>query len=225
MKSRKYYTLIASLPYLPRFDKAERLPISRERLHQRLTMLDPEDKKLVENAAEFIAWWRQPQGRTNAELVTIYHQGVHQVFESPLLKKLFEFPVNQRTILVALRRRVLGLPRSVPGQPWGAGNLVRPIELHWDHPTFKLGAIFPWIPQAQVYLKEGESLQLEYMLMNQQWEKLDRLLFANYFGFEVVIAYLLRWNLVQQWLSYNREEAKIRLQKLALEIIDEQEQS
>lgn len=66
--SRGYYTIIASLPHLPRFDKAERLPISRERLIQRLKMLEPEDFKLAENVAEFIAWRRQPVGRTDTEV-------------------------------------------------------------------------------------------------------------------------------------------------------------
>lgn len=225
MKSRNYYTLIASLPYLPRFDKAERLPITRERLIQRLKMLDPEDWVLANQVAEFISWRKQPLGRTNAEIVSIYNKGTKSIFESPLMKPLFELPVNQRTITTALRRRQAGVPCPKLGEPWAAGSLVRHIERNWDHPYFKLNTVFPWIVQAQAYLSAGEPLKLEYMLMKQMWEKLDFLLFKNFFGFEVVIAYLLKWDILRQWLSYNQEAANNRFEELVLETINEYENS
>lgn len=224
MKNKGYYTLVASLPHLPRFDKADRLPITRERLIQRLKMLDSEDYKLAELVAEFIAWRRQPMGRTNAESVAIYNQGVKLIFESKLLQPLFELPVNQKTIITALRRREKSLPRPNPGEPWGVGPLVPHIEHNWDKPFFKLHSVYPWIVQAQTYLKEGELLKLEYLLANLTWNKLEFILFKNYFGFEVVVAYLLKWDILQQWLSYNTEEAKSRFDKLVLETINEYEQ-
>lgn len=224
MKGRGYYTLITSLPHLPRFDKADRLPITRERLIQRLKMLEPEDYKLATIVAEFIAWRRQPVGRTNAEILSIYNQGVELIFESKLLKPLFELSVTQKTILTALRRREKGLPRPYPGEPWGVGPLVSHIEHNWDKPFFKLHSTYPWIVQAQTYLHEGELLKLEYLLANLIWNKLETLLFKNYFGFEVIVAYLLKWDILQQWLSYNKEEAKTRFDELISETINEYEQ-
>lgn len=225
MENKGYYTLVTSLPHLPRFDKADRLPITRERLIQRLKMLDSEDYKLAEIVAEFIAWRRQPVGRTNAEIVSIYNQGVELIFESRLLKPLFELPVNQKTIITALRRREKGLPRPNPGELWGVGPLVPHIEYNWDKPYFKLHYRYPWIVQAQKYLREGELLKLEYLLANLIWKKLEFVLIKNYFGFEVVVAYLLKWDILQQWLSYNTEEAKARFDELVLETINEYEQS
>lgn len=224
MSNKGYYTLVASLPYLPRFDKADRLPITRERLLQRLNMLDPEDYKLAEIVAEFLAWRRQPVGRTNTEIVSIYNRGVNLIFESKLLKPLFELPVNQKTIMTALRRREKDLPRPNPGEPWGVGPLVPHIELNWDKPFFKLQSTYPWIVQAQTYLHEGELLKLEYLLANLVWNKLEFLLIKNYFGFEAVVAYLLKWDILQQWLSYNTEKAKARFDELVLETIHEYEQ-
>lgn len=221
MKNKVYYTLVTSLPYLQRFDKAERLPITRERLIQRLKMLDSEDYKLVEMVAEFISWRRQPVGRTNAEIVSIYNQGMKLIFESKLLKPLFELPVNQKTIITALRRREKDMPRPNPGELWGIGPLVRHIEHNWDKPFFKLQSTYPWIVQAKNYLHEGELLKLEYLLANLIWNKLESALIKNYFGFEVVVAYLLKWDILQQWLSYNTEEAKVRFDELVLETINE----
>lgn len=224
MNNKGYYTLVASLPHLPRFDKTERLPITRERLLQRLKMLDSEDYKLAEMVTEFISWRRQPVGRTNAEILAIYNQGVKLIFESKLLKPLFELPVNQKTIMTALRRREKGLPRPNAEEFWGVGPLVSHIEHNWDKPFFKLQSICPWIVQAENYLHDGELLKLEHLLANLIWNKLEFVLIKNYFGFEVVMAYLLKWDILQQWLSYNTEEAKARFDELVLETINEYEQ-
>lgn len=224
MKNKGYYTLVTSLPHLPRFDKAERLPITREGLLQRLKMLDSEDYKLAEMVAEFIAWRRQPVGRTNAKIVSIYNQGVKQIFESKRLKPLFELLVNQKTIITALRRREKDLPRPSSGELWGVGPLVPHIEQNWDKPFFKLQSIYPWIVQVENYLHEEEQLKLEHLLANLIWNKLEFVLVKNYFGFEVVVAYLLKWDILQQWLSYNTEEAKARFDELVLETINEYEQ-
>ncbi len=219
-----YYTLITSLPHLPRFNQADRLPITRERLLERLKMLSPKDYKLAELAAEFLAWRRQPTGRTDKEIVSIYHQGATTIFESPQLKPLFELPVNQKTILTALRRREEGFPCPDFGELWGAGELVRHVEYNWDKPYFKLQSLYPWMIQAQAYLHEGEALKLDYLLFNLVWNRLDQLLFKNYFGFEIVIAYLLKWDILQQWLSYNQKESKTRFEELVLETINHYEQ-
>lgn len=224
MKSAEYYTLVTSLPHLPRFDKADRLPITRERLLQRLKMLDAEDYNLAELVADFISWRRQPTGRTNSEILSIYNQGVEHIFESKQLKPLFELPINQRTIITALRRREKGLPRPQPGETWGVGSLVQHIEHNWDKPFFKLQFTYPWIVQAQTYLNQGDLLKLEYLLANLVWNKLEYLLVKNYFGFEVVIAYLLKWDILQQWLSYNTQNALTRFEKLVMETINEYKQ-
>lgn len=222
--SRGYYTLVASLPHLPRFDQADRLPITSERLIQRLKMLDPDDYKLVELVAEFIAWRGQPVGRTNKEILSIYNQVVELIFESKLLKPLFELPINQRTIITALRRRKKGLPcldPREPGGPWGVGSLVSHIEHHWDKPFFGLRFSYPWIVQAQTYLQDGDLLKLEFLMANLVWKKLEFLLLNNDFGFEAIVAYLLKWDILQQWLSYDQGESKARLDTLVMETINE----
>lgn len=220
---RNYYELVASLPHLSRFDQAESLPISRERLLDRLKMLEPEDYKIADKAAELMVWRRQTTGRSDAEIVEIYKKGM-KLFSSPILKELMEFPMNQRTILSALRRKEMGLPKPLPDELWGIGDLVGHIERNWDDPYFKLAALYPWIVQAKADLQSGDSLHLEYFLMNLIWDKLDRLLFKNYFGFEVVIAYLMKWDLIQQWLSLKKEGATSRFEEEIKDIMDKYEQ-
>jgi hypothetical protein len=194
-----YYTLIASLPRLPRFDRAERLPINRERLRERLKMLEPEDAELVERAATFIRWQRQPVARTDQEMVAYYDQ-VAELFEESILACMFEFLINQRTIMAALRRRHRGLPAPASGEVWGGGRWVRHIEINWEDPDFKLGALYPWIPQARAHLEAGEALA------------------------EALLAYLFKWDILEQWLSYDKEEAKTRFEELVSEVTGEQGQ-
>ena len=55
-----YYTLMASLPALPRIDEAKSLPINEIRLRQRLTMLTKEDAVLVWETSRFLRWQRKP---------------------------------------------------------------------------------------------------------------------------------------------------------------------
>ncbi|MBW2721358.1 MAG: hypothetical protein JRC67_03905, partial [Deltaproteobacteria bacterium] len=103
-KSPHYYTLMASLPWLPRFDRLDRLPITRERLLKRFRMLNPDDAELVERAIEFLAWYRHPVERTDAEMVSAYER-LMAVIDAPVVLAVIELAVDQRTIIVALRRR------------------------------------------------------------------------------------------------------------------------
>jgi hypothetical protein len=222
MSGRHYYTLVASLPFLPRFDRAERLPISAERLWDRFKMLDPEDRELAKRASSFLAWERQPVARTDIEMIVEYER-MTNLLTDPTLKVL-EFPINQRTILAALRRRNRNLPAPNPGEPWGIGPWVSHIQRNWDDPDFKLDSVYPWIPQAREYLTAGETVALDRLLLNLWWDTLDRLVHGNDFGFEAVLAYLLKWDVSKHWLSYDYEEAGVRFEELAMEIIDEHKQ-
>ncbi len=220
-RQNRYYTLLASLPWLPGFDQAERLPISEKQLKERLTMLEPEDERVVRRGMAFLEWRQHPTERTDSEMMERY-QKMMEVIQHPALKALVSFEIDQRTIMVALRRRQRGM--SAPGPHWGVGCWVRYIEQHWDAPDFQFGKIHSWIPQAKTYLEQGETLALERFLMNQLWNHIDRTIPGNDFGFESVLAYLFKWRLLQQWLSYNAEAAKARFEDLVSEVMNEHQQ-
>ena len=223
MGGQPYYTLLASLPPLPRFDQAERLPITPERLKQRLSMLTAEDAELYERAAEFLAWQRQTAIRTDEEMIASFKR-MESHIAHPELQSIFDFPVDQRTILAALRRRFRGLPAPSPGEPWGVGRYVNHIERNWDDSYFKLSAVYPWIAPARSHLEAGETLALQRLLKNSLWDHFDRSVPAYEFGFSAVLAYILKWDILQRWLSYDIEDAKVRFAELVAEVTDEQPQ-
>lgn len=218
---RQYYTLIASLPRLPRFDRAQRLPINRERLDERLRMLEPEDAELVERARAFIRWQRQPVERSDREMVDSYAQ-LEELIDEPVLACMLEFLISQRTIMAALRRRHRGLRTPAPDEVWGLGRWTRHIERNWEHVDFKLAPIYPWIPEAGAYLEAGEALALDRFLKGAVWETMDRMVDGNEFGLEALLVYLFKWDVLEQWLSYDREGAKAHFGELVSEVTVEQ---
>jgi len=43
------------------------------------------------------------------------------------------------------------------------------------------------------------------------------------FSLEALLAYLFKWDILEQWLSYDKEEAKARFEELVSEVSGEQE--
>ncbi len=221
MASQPYYTLLASLPPLPRFDQAERLPITRERLRQRFSMLTPYDAELLERAAAFLAWQQQTATRTDQEMIASFKK-MEEYIAQPILQSIFDFPVDQRTIMAALRRRFRGLPAPASGESWGVGRYVNHIERNWDDPHFKLSAVYPWIPQARIHLEAGETLALERLLKNTLWDHIDRSVPSYEFRFSAVLSYIIKWDILHRWLSYDIENAKARFEELVTEVTHDQ---
>lgn len=221
MGNEPYYTLLASLPPLPRFDQADRLPITRERLRQRFSMLAPDDAELQERAAAFLAWQQQTATRTDEEMIASFKK-MEEHIAQPILQSIFDFPIDQRTIMAALRRRFRGLPAPASGESWGVGRYVNHIERNWDDPHFKLSAMYPWIPQARIHLEAGETLALERLLKNTLWDHIDRSVPSYEFGFSAVLTYIIKWDILHQWLSYDIENAKVRFEELVTEVTHDQ---
>lgn len=220
---RSYITLVSSLPALPRFDQAERLPINRERLDTRLRMLEPDDRALVERTASFLAWQRQPVERTDGEVVAVF-KGMSDIGgDYHALMSMVEARMYERTIMAALRRRHRGMGVPAAGELWGVGAWVPHIERNWDQPDFKLAGIFPWIPEARGYLEQGATLELERLLMTVVWNNVDRLPQKDPFDFDVVLAYLFKWDILNRWLSYERAAARTRFDELVTEVMGERE--
>ena len=188
-------------------------------------MLEADDLEIVEFVKSVIAWKEHPMERTDAEVVTLFERITTLLASrgSPV-RQMIEFRISVRTITAALRRRQLGHSAPKPGEPWGVGSWMRQIERHWDEPDFKLKAAFPWIPQVRQFLVDCEPLALQRLLLSVTWERMELLTRGSMFGFEVVLAYLFKWDILQRWLSYNRKEAQTRFDTLVTEVIGEHDQ-
>ncbi len=221
MRGQSYYTLLASLPPLPRFDRVERLPITRERLRQRLRMLSSHDAELLERSAAFLTWQKDAQRLTDSEMVNRFEK-MAEFMSTALYKTLLNFPLDQRTIMAALRRRHLGLNRPSHKESWGVGQYVGHIERNWDAPHFRLAKLYPWLPQAKLYLEDESVMDLDRLLKNVLWDHLDRAVPPHDFGFRAVMRYRMKWDIMDQWLTHDVQKAGERFNELVKEIIHEQ---
>ncbi|KPK62729.1 MAG: hypothetical protein AMS21_07230 [Gemmatimonas sp. SG8_38_2] len=212
---RRYYQLVASLPALPDFRRTRVLPLSRLRLEERLALLHPDDLEELTRAERLVSWRRQPVGRTTGQIVAMYDE-VMASTENRELRNVVDFRMNMRTVMVALRLKRQG--KSAPRGLWGTGPFTRFVESRWADPEFGLGAVFPWIPEAKVFLDQGDAMELEKLLMGQSWKKLSRISDAHPFGFEQVFAFAYKWDILHRWLSYDAEKARERFEELILEV-------
>jgi hypothetical protein len=214
MAKNMYYTLVASLPRLPYFDRADRAPITPLRLEQRLRMLESEDARQLDRART-LAGWRMVSERpkTDAERAAQWHIALQET-QNPALREFIEFRMDQQTILSGLRRRHAGLGTHTGDPIWGAGRWVRRIEQHWDDPDFRLASMYPWVPEARACVEGNDAIGLERLLMNIVWRRLSRIAEGNLFGFEAVLAYVFKWDILQAWLVRNAEGGKKRFQEL-----------
>ena len=131
MSRTQYYTLVASLPRLPYFETAKWLPLSRKKLDQRLTMLTQEDALQLREAERLVEWHRQPITRTTEQVARNYRR-VMALLTDPDLSEFVQYRMAQRTALVALRRRQLGLGVPADDELWGVGPWLPLIKAGWD---------------------------------------------------------------------------------------------
>ncbi len=209
-----YYDLVASLPHLPHFERAERLPITRLRLLQRLRLLTPEHADQLARAQSLVRW--RPDrllGNTDATQAADYAA----LMASPLERPLREYVarrMDQQTLLAALRRKEDDGGRPVGTTPWGVGPWVHHVQRHWDEPDFRLALLHPWLPQARGLLAAGDARGLERLLMDVAWRWLDRCAEQNMFSFEAVFSYFFKWDILQAWLACDADKGKTRFRDL-----------
>ena len=212
-----YYTLISSLPYLPRYDQVDRLPINQERLRERLKMLEPDDAELIGQLTNFLCWDRQPAVCTDAEMIAQYEK-MRPFMNQPALAAIIGFRMDLITILAALRRRHLGWGVPPGDQPWAVSRLARHIEQNWEDPTFKLGAGYSWIAPVRDLLAAEETLALDRLIFNLIWDRINQLTTGLDFCLEKLLGYLFKWDVIASWLAYEPRVAEIRFAELVQEV-------
>lgn len=207
-----YYDLIASLPYLPHFEQADRLPITPLRLEQRLRRLRPEHADQLNRARPLVRLRpERPTALTDRALVAAYKRLMDSQLDS-VLRHYLDLRMTQQTLLAALRRKRDGSGFS--GDVWGIGPRVHHIRKHTDLPYFGLECLYPWLPQVSELLSEGDANGLERLLLNLNWKWLTHCAERSMFGFESVVAFVFKWDMLAAWLESDPHEAKSRFTEL-----------
>lgn len=209
-----YYDLIASLPQLPHFERADRLPITPLRLQQRLRRLRSEHAEQLNRTWTRIRW--RPERMTaegDAALIAAYKSLLESTLAASL-RDYVAFRLMQQTLLAALRRRREGWQPPEASILWGIEPHVHRIRTHWDEPVFGLEHLYPWLSSAHERLSAGDALGLERLMMDLNWCWLTRRAEPNMFGFEAVVAFVFKWDMLQAWLAGDAGRARIRFSDL-----------
>jgi len=214
-RGNTYYTLLASLPALPRSFEVDRVPITLPRLEHRLKMLTPEDAEVVAQLRAFLLWDRHRRDRTDEEVIPYYDEFM-STMANPLARDIVSFRMDIRTIMSGLRRRRRGLP-----PPPGVGQWVDHIRRNWDHPQFKLAWQHPWIAEVVGLLGTTDCLPVERILLGVGWNHWARLAEQHYFDFEAVLLYLARWEILSRWVGQDATLGRQRFEQLIMESLNE----
>ena len=222
MSARRYFTLRASLPALPEFTMADRLPINLLRLQARLNMLDPEDREQLDIAAPLLAWDREAVARVDQQLARSY-EAIRPRLANTVLREFVDGQLENRTLLAALRRRRLGQQSPPDRFRWGIGKRVYWLADHWQDPHFSLEKPLPWLPQARECMETGDAVGLQRLMLGVAWRELGHILDRYPFRFEAVFAYAFKWGILNRWLTYSADAAIERFRELVTEGMGEYE--
>lgn len=213
---RAYWMLMSSLPHLPDFERANRLPIGPERLAARLHLLDPADLERV-HALEALLAWRQPSGDEAGDTAAWYERAARWQAREPDVQvhSLVTEILSRRALMAALRHRQAGLPAPASGERCGPGPWMAKVVRTWNEPHFGLAQRLPWLVQARERLQQGDALGLERLTTRLDWTDAARLRRRQPVAGSAVLAYRLQWQLLHRWLQRDPAVARARLLALA----------
>lgn len=215
--SARYYMLVASLPPLPPLFSNVRTPISRLRLEERLNrMLEPDDLRELLEVERLMFWNCLPFERTDAEIVRQAERVVPAI-RSPVLREAALWRTEMRSVLAALRRRAAGEPAPHLSEKWGYGRRVGNVVRNWSKPDFGLSALMPWVEEWKRLVEQKDALALDRSINRVVWDTFGRMADGHYFDFESVAIYVLRWDVIHRWVSYDSKKADERFERLVEE--------
>jgi hypothetical protein len=213
-RRHQYIALVTGLPHLGRLFSRKEVPISRFRLRQRLSMLEPEHARLIRAIIDLTAWAGVAKYSEDSEVIRQAKEVVADLKDYPDLQHLVGARMETRTLIAALRRRRNG--QDTPGDvaSWGYGRWCNRIQANWTDPAFGLGHFMPWVGEANRLLREDDHIGMERLALTQVFRQLDHYNGLHEFDFEAVVIYALRWVIVERWSRYNTEVAARRLEAL-----------
>ena len=209
----QYIMLMTSLPQHSSLFLAHHTPLSRIRLDQRLTMLEAEDAEQLRLVLVAEEWHRLQHVKSDAQTIALARRNLGLI-ESPLLRQLVTDRLELRTVVSALRRRQRGDPAPAAQEQWGFGRWMPIIAANWGEPGFRMETIYPWISEANSLMRQRNALGFERLVLSTFWDHLGRATENHFFDFEAVVIYVLRWDLIARWTSYDQQRAARRFTEL-----------
>jgi hypothetical protein len=142
------------------------------------------------------------EGLTPKNLERLYEAYYNYAIEkssSPLLMRFLSFEKDLRNIVAAIRARRKGLSPSE--YLVGEGDLIEALSRS-SAEDFGLAAEYPWIERL---IAAGEPSDAENAIQTIIWDTLEEMTEHLDFEFDVVLAYLLRLQILERNLAMSEE--------------------
>ncbi len=215
--NQSYYTVLGSLPHLPHFQRAERLPLTRLRLEQRIGMLPDDESRQIWEAEALVSWRHAVSRRPDDDAWLHRWRRAMPLIRQSVLREYVQFRLDQQVALAALRLRHAGLGPETEPEIWTVSPYGRHIRAHWQAPDFHLAARHPWLSAVRAALEREDAVALERHLLESCWRHLDRLAAAEPLGFAAVVAFVFQWDIINAWLSQDPRPAATCFERLLQE--------
>jgi len=134
------------------------------------------------------------------QLHEIYYDHAIRTTTNPFLKEYLAFEKLLRNVVAAVRARRKGLPPS--DHILGEGEIIEQLGRS-SAEDFGLGQDVPWIERL---VETRDPLQLEDTIEQILWDYIDEQTTQVYFDFEVILAYLLKLELLEKRLALSEEQ-------------------
>lgn len=212
MSSEDYTTILCSLPHLVDPFQYQRQSISLVQLQKRMNMLSYDDYVWLNKLRQLFYWGGITLDQDEVALVKKAQRFMDELDNSDIRSWLF-WRMDIRSIISAMRRRRQG--ESAPkGKLWAYGKYIQHIQNNWTSPCFKLEYRYPFLPEIDKHLNNGESFELERCLLKAIWHFYNTRQPSEPHGFASVVLYLMKWDLIDRWRQYDTEKGAQRFAHL-----------
>ena len=220
MSQSCYYQLLSSLPHINTLFDARAISLSRYQLEKRLSSLSPSDNQLLKKIEILIFFGEYTNNTIEGKKLIRVAIDTFAKIKSTLLASYIQNELDRKTLLMAIRQKNLQKP-SPTNTAWSYGTRYEYIKRNWSKPTFGLEHAFLSTTKIVDLIKKDQALTVEKIILNDMWSALNALSSScPIFSFDSVVAYIVRWNLVNRWVSYDKVKAVKRFEKIVLQKID-----
>jgi len=203
------WMLLVSLPRLAAFEAGAPLPIGRERLRSRLSLLAAQQLSLMDDAWRGLDRMDQAMIESDAALLREVASWLAHVQGGG--RQWIVARLQACTLVAALQRRRNGL--GAPPANWGFGPLAATLALRWQQPLFGLATAVPWLATAETSLNNDDMLGLMRMLDRAAWAEAVRLGDDSPFSFDALFGWCMQWRIAERWSSMSAPRSADRLQR------------
>ena len=194
----------------------ERGNFSREHLEESIR----EPSELPEYMLRFIVAFRDkeplfPDMSPENELTTLFFDAMIHEDQNPFLRKWFQFDLNVRNIMLALKARAYKV--DYEHQVIGTGEFSETIRKSHAR-DFGLGGELDYLDDLINIARKEDVGEREKALDQLKWDFLEEETFFSYFTIEKILAFTIKLGMIERWLTIDKDHSNELFRKLLKEL-------